>query len=354
MSDRSEAPTPRRLEEAREEGQVARSVELNTAAIILVSALLLRGPGGNLATAIEQLLTGFLIELPKIEITSAWLKDTYINTGMQILPPLGIFLLGLLAVGVAVTVAQTRLMWSSKKIGFDFKRLNPLSGLKRIFSAQGLMELARALLKLGLTGWVAYNFIRANYTTLLELGQYDLPLAVRTFADVIISLTLRVGGAYLVLAAADYFYQRWTLMRHLRMTREEIKEEIRRSEGDPFLKSRIRSQQRRMARNRMMANVPKATVVVTNPTHLAIAIEYSPGMSAPKVLAKGAMRVAQRIVAIARENGIPVVQNIPLARAIYKTIDIDQEISPDLYLAMAEVLAYVYRLRDKGLSGQPA
>jgi flagellar biosynthetic protein FlhB len=170
---------------------------------------------------------------------------------------------------------------------------------------------------------------------------------VGLFIEMCLSLTLRIGGMYLVLAVADYAYQRCDLYKNLRMTKEEIKEEHKRSEGDPLLKSRVRNMQRQMARGRMMASVPKATVVVTNPTHLAIAIEYQEGMRAPKVLAKGPYRVAERIVQIAREHHIPVIQNIPLARAMYQTIDIGQEISPDLYLAMAEVLAYVYKLKGK-------
>jgi flagellar biosynthetic protein FlhB len=181
----------------------------------------------------------------------------------------------------------------------------------------------------------------------MMLSQYDLGSATSVFFETGISLAMRVGSIYLILAVADYAYQRWDLMRNLRMSKDEIKEEYKQSEGDPFMKSRIRSQMRRMARSRMMSNVPKATVVVTNPTHLAIAIEYRDGMNAPRVLAKGAHHTAERIVAVARKNNIPVVQNIPLARAIYKRIDIDKEIPPDLYLAMAEVLAYVYRIRGK-------
>ena len=161
-------------------------------------------------------------------------------------------------------------------------------------------------------------------------------------------ITRTAGGElYLILAAADYAYQRWDMYKNLKMSKEEIKQEHKRSEGDPMLKGRIRSMQRQMARGRMMQNVAKATVVVTNPTHLAIAIEYHEGMKAPKVLAKGPYRVAERIVKIAKENNIPVVQNIPVARAIFKSIDIGQEISSDLYLAMAEILAYVYKIRGK-------
>jgi flagellar biosynthesis protein FlhB len=275
------------------------------------------------------------------------LRQTAFTFGGKILPSFAFLLVGLMLTGIAITMGQTQFLWAGKKIGFDFKRLNPLEGFKRIFSAKGLIELLRSLLKLGWVSWVAYSFLRAHYYELFSFPQYDLSTAVTTFINLSFSLILRIGGMYLILAVADYAYQRWDLYKHLRMSKEEIKEENKRSEGDPMLKSRVRGMQRQMARGRMMANVPKATVVITNPTHLAVAIEYQEGMKAPKVLAKGPYRVAERIVKIAKENHIPVIQNIPLARAIYKTIEIGQEISPDLYLAMAEVLAYVYKLRGK-------
>jgi len=200
---------------------------------------------------------------------------------------------------------------------------------------------------LGWVSWIAYSFLRSRFFELASFTQFDLNVAIDSFVEICVSLAIRVGSMYLVLAVADYAYQRWELYKNLRMSKDDIKQEMKRSEGDPMLKSRIRGMQRRMARGRMMANVPKATVVITNPTHLAIAIEYHEGMKAPKVLAKGPYHVAQKIVQIAKENRIPVVQNIPLARAIYKTIEIGQEISPDLYLAMAEILAYVYKIRGK-------
>lgn len=351
MADKTEAPTPHRLEEARKEGQVARSQELNTAAIILVSAFLLRGPGAQLGTAFKDVMVMTIAELPHAEISTEWLRNILFSFGGKILPPFGLLLTVLLFAGAGVTLGQTQFLWAGKKIGFDAKRLNPLEGFKRIFSKHGLIELLRSLLKLGLVSWVAYGFLRANYDQLLTLTQLDLTTAVGQFMRLAIALTIRVGGMYLVLAAADYAYQRWDLYKNLKMSKDEIKEENKRSEGDPMLKSRVRGMQRQMARGRMMANVPKATVVITNPTHLAVAIEYQEGMRAPKVLAKGPYRVAERIVKIAKENHIPVIQNIPLARAIYKTIEIGQEISPDLYLAMAEVLAYVYKLRGKFPSG---
>jgi flagellar biosynthetic protein FlhB len=347
MADKTEAPTPHRLQEAREEGQIVRSQELNTAVIILVSVFLLRGPGEQLAIAFKDVMTTSIIDLPHTDLSVEWLRQTAFAFGRQILPSFMFLLVGLMLTGVVITLGQTQFLWAGKKIGFDFKRLNPLEGFKRIFSTRGLIELLRSLLKLGWVSWVAYSFLRAHYYELFSFTQYDLGTAITTFVNLSFSLILRIGGMYLILAVADYAYQRWDLYKNLRMSKEDIKEENKRSEGDPMLKSRVRSMQRQMARGRMMANVPKATVVITNPTHLAVAIEYQEGMKAPKLLAKGPFRVAERIVKIAKENHIPVIQNIPLARAIYKTIEIGHEISPDLYLAMAEVLAYVYKLRGK-------
>jgi len=354
MADKTEAPTPQRLDEARKEGQVVRSQELNTAVVILMSAFLLRGPGADLGQAFKQILTTTLSELPTTDLSVEWLRGRAFLFGGAVLGPLGLLLIGILLTGVVITLGQTQFLWAGKKIGFDFKRVNPLEGFKRIFSKHGLIELLRSLLKLAWVSWAAYGFLRNNLTTLLGFAQMGLGASVGLFVQMCIDLTLRIGGMYLVLAVADYAYQRWDLYKNLRMSKDEIKEEHKRSEGDPLLKSRVRGMQRQMARGRMMANVPKATVVVTNPTHLAIAIEYQEGMRAPKVLAKGPYRVAERIVKIAREHHIPVVQNIPLARAIYKTIEIGQEISPDLYLAMAEVLAYVYKLKGKVPVQRPA
>lgn len=345
MADKTEAPTSHRLQEAREEGQVVRSQELISAVIILTGAYLLRGPGKQLGLNFEALVTETITELRTLDITVAWLRGLFFTFGSKILPPLGMIMFGLMLAGTTVTLGQTQFLWAGKKIGFDFKRVNPLEGFKRIFSAHGLFELLRSLLKLGWVSWIAYSFLRSRFFELISLTQFDLKTAVDSFVETSISLAIRVGSMYLVIAVADYAYQRWELYKNLRMSKEDIKQEQKRSEGDPLLKSRIRSMQRRMARERMMTNVAKATVVITNPTHLAVAIEYHEGLKVPKLLAKGPYHIAERIVQIAKENHIPVVQNIPLAHAIYKTIEIGQEISSDLYLAMAEILAYVYKLR---------
>ena len=347
MSDKTEAPTSHRLQEAREEGQVVRSQELISAVVILTGAYLLRGPGKQLGLNFEGLVMETITTLPTVDITVESLRGMFFMFGMKILPSVGLIMFGLLLAGTAVTLGQTEFLWAGKKIGFDFKRLNPLDGFKRIFSTHGLIELLRSLLKLSWVTWIAYSFLRSRFFELVSYTQFDMGTAVSSFLEVSISLVIRVGSMYLVIAVADYAYQRWDLYKNLRMSKDDIKQEQKRSEGDPLLKSRIRNMQRRMARGRMMANVSKANVVITNPTHLAVAIEYHEGMKAPRVLAKGPYHVAQKIIQIAKENNIPIVQNIPVARAIYKTIDIGQEISSDLYLAMAEILAYVYKLRGK-------
>jgi flagellar biosynthetic protein FlhB len=265
---------------------------------------------------------------------------------MGITPSLSLIVLALLATGVVATVSQTGFLWATKKVGFDLSKLNPMPGIKRLFSSQGIFELVKALLKLSLVGFVVYNFLRGRVPELLDLGQMELLTGMSSWAVLAGDLALQVAEVYLVLAVGDYVYQRWRYDKSMKMSKEEVKEEMKQNEGDPFLKGRIRSQQRKMARMRMMSNVKKADVIITNPTHLAIAIQYDPQtMRAPIVLAKGAHLTAQRIVALARESNIPVIQNIPLARAIYKTVEIEHEIPPELYVAMAEVLSYVYKIR---------
>lgn len=353
MSDKTEAPTPRRLEEARDEGRVARSVELNSAAVLMLGPYLLMGPGKSLFDWVKTYLVSIIASVSTKEITGVALRDMFIQIAIGVLPKIGLILIIILLTGSIITLAQTKFLWSTKRKKFDFRKVNPIEGFKRIFSGQGLIELAKALLKLGVIGWVAYSFLKGKISDLAWLGNVDLFSGIQSLTDLATALAVRVGTTYLFLAIADYAYQRYKFMKSMKMSKEEVKEDFKRSEGDPFMRNRIRSQQRAMARNRMMSNVPKATVVITNPTHIAIAIEYNgTNMSAPKVLAKGANLMAQRIVDLARENNIPVVQNIPLAREIFKTVEVEQQIPPDLYIAVAEILAYIYRL--KGHLPRPA
>lgn len=345
MSERTEAPTPRRMGEARQRGEVARSPEVNAAVALLVGFWLLRGAGPRLAGALQALVRDVVLDLP-LDLHGAWLRERIALIALRLAPSMATILFGLLAAGVAASLAQTGWVWASKRVGLDFTRLNPISGLKRIFSAQGLIELGRALVKLGVVAWTAYSYYRGQLEQVLSLGQGSLAEAVGRWAGLAYGLGVRVGGVYLLLAAVDYGYQRWRVTRDLRMTREEIKEEMKSAEGDPLLRSRIRAQQRRLARRAQLSRVPKADVVVTNPTHFAVALVYNrERMAAPRLVAKGLGALAQRIKAVAAEHDVPVVENPPLARALYRSVEVDQEVPPELYVTVAEVLAFVYNLR---------
>lgn len=344
--ERTEAPTGKRLSEARQRGQVPHSVELNAAVALLMGFYLLRSAGPPLLIHLQNLLTASLTVELTADVTGGWVREKIVREAARLASPLALMVFGMAATGVIVTVAQTGPLWASKNLGFDFGRLNPLAGLRRLFSGQGLMLLGRALLKLAVVGGVAYFFLRAQIATILQLGQTGLEEGVLGWATLAYTLAFRVGGTYLILALADYFYQRWNTQRSLRMSKQEVKDEAKQQEGDPFLKGRIRGQQRRMARQRMLARVPKADVVITNPTHFAVALHYDKAsMRAPQVAAKGTALVAQRIKDIAKDNAVPIIENPPVARALYAAVEIDQEIPAELYRAVAEILAYVYNLK---------
>ena len=348
--DRTEEPTGKRLSEARNKGQVAKSIELNTAFALLVASALLSGPGALLLQRLMELFVRTFTNLPTSFPSQAWLVNLIISDLLLVAPYVALIIFGLLATGLTLTLLQTGLLWAKDRIKPDFSRLNPLNGLKRLFSTNGLVELLKSLLKLVIVGGVAYSFLNEHSREIIGLGQIDFFSGLKIWSGMIFALITRVGLAYLVLAIADYAYQWYQNKQALKMTKEEVKEEAKQTEGNPQIKAAIRSKQRRLAIMRMMSKVPKADVVITNPTHLAVAIQYDVNkMNAPVVVAKGAYRIAERIVEVARENNVPVIQNIPLARALYNNVDLEEEIPPELYVAMAEVLAYVYRMKDKAL-----
>ncbi|NMC12031.1 MAG: flagellar biosynthesis protein FlhB [Chloroflexi bacterium] len=348
MAEKTEQPTGKRISELRQEGNIVKSHEINAAIALLLSAWLFAGQGSKLIADLKTMITNAIKTLPQSTELNEWLWKLISNEGFRLLTDVGTILIFFMVTGVSITLIQTRFNWAKKKIGVNFSRLNPINGLKNIFSIQGVIEFFKAFLKVLVIGWVAYSFLRSRITSILGLAQTDYQSGLAWWAESAIALTYRVAMIYLILAAADYAYQRWHYMKNIRMTKEEVKEEIKQREGDPVIRNRIRGQQRRMARMRMMANVHKADVIITNPTHLAIAIKYDQNtMNAPKVLAKGAYLIAERIVKIAQASNIPVIQNIPLAHALYKTVNIDQEIPPELYVTMAEILARVYALRGR-------
>ncbi len=345
-SERTERATPRRREEARKRGQVPRSADLTSALTLLVGAFFLPWYASSAATELWGYLERAFREplpldlTPALVLELAWVSGT---TFFQLtLPVLGLFLL----VGVASTLLQAGVVFAPAVLQPDLRRIDPIAGFQRLFSRRGLFETAKALVKIAIVLAVTYPLIRRDLPRYADLTGAEPLVIARALGQSIRDLTMRIGAAYLALAVLDYSYQRWDLEQRLRMTRHELKEELRQTEGDPEIKARIRRLQRQYALRRMMAQVPTATVVVTNPTHLAVALRYEPGtMRAPVVVAKGAGAVAERIMAIARQHAIPVLQNQPLAQALYRTVDVGQEIPVTLYEAVADIIAYVYQLR---------
>jgi flagellar biosynthetic protein FlhB len=347
--ERTEAATPRRRQDARKEGKVAKSQELSSALVLLSGACVLYLFGGSLLNELVGLMRLHLGESLRIELTPARahgvILDTTVHAGMALAP----FMAVVMAVAYLSNLVQVGFLTSSTALTFKWERLNPAMGLKRLLSPKrALVEALKSPLKVALVGYVVYQTLARHSTDIPRLVDMDPAHTMSWLGRLTFQLAIRVSLAFLALAVLDYGYQRWQHEKQLRMSREEVKEEMKRTEGNPAVKGRIRSLQRQAAMHRMMGEVPKADVVVTNPVHFAVALRYdSAAMSAPRVVAKGARLVAEKIVTVARDHGIPIVQDPPLARALYKAGSIGHEIPIHLYRAVAEILAYVYRLAWK-------
>ncbi|WP_412526915.1 flagellar biosynthesis protein FlhB [Burkholderia lata] len=344
--DKTEAATPRRREKAREEGQVARSRELASFALLAAGfygAWLLAGPSGG---HLQAMLRGaFTFDRATAFDTNRMLSAA----GSASLEGFAALLPILALTGVAALLAPMALggwLISSKTFELKFDRLNPISGLGRIFSIQGPIQLGMSLAKTLVVGGIGGIAIWRSKDELLALATQPLGVALPDALHLIAVCCGTTVAGMLVVAALDVPYQIWQYNKKLRMTKEEVKREHRENEGDPHVKGRIRQQQRAIARRRMMAAVPKADVVVTNPTHFAVALQYTDGeMRAPKVVAKGVNLVAARIRELAAEHNVPLLEAPPLARALYHNVELEREIPGSLYSAVAEVLAWVYQLK---------
>ncbi len=344
--ERTEQPTPKRLRDARKKGQVPRSRELSTAAVV-GAAVLVIGNGAHIADGATGLLRRCL------QLEPGMLADP------QQLPVIlfGVLLRGMLVLGplfvgtfIAALIAPVLLggwNFSAGAVVPDFSKLNPANGLSRVFSIQGLFELVKSVAKFTLIGAIAGIFVWRHLGDLMALGTQASGPAIARLSGLVVG-TLEWGAAALVLIAAiDAPYQRWNFMRQMKMTRQEVRDEYKQSEGRPEVKARIRRLQQEMSQRRMLEKVPTADVVVTNPTHYAVALKYeSAKMRAPVVVAKGAGEIAASIRDLALKNRVPLVSAPPLARALYRSVDLDSEIPVPLYAAVAKVLTYIYQLRN--------
>lgn len=347
--DKTEEATPRRKQEARKKGQVPRSNELNSVIVLLALFVILNFFGKwfyrEFITYIGQYLSPMELNTNLSDSNLGNVMFRHSMTFLRLFLPLG---LGALLIGVVINFIQVGPLFSVEPLRPKFSKLNPVSGLKRLFSAHGFVELFKSLIKLLIVVYFAYSTIRANLFMFLDMVRqtpFDMAMALWR---IIYQVAIKICLFLLLLAIFDYLYQRWEFRKSLRMTKREVKDEYKQTEGNPQIKSKIRQRQREIAMRRMMQDVPKADVVITNPTHLAIALRYdSSQMSAPVVVAKGEGFIAQKIKEIAAANDVVLVENKPLAQAIYKTVDIGETIPANLFQAVAEVLAYVYRLKQK-------
>ncbi len=344
--ERTEAPSPQRLEKAREDGQVPQSRELATFVVLMAGGAGLWMMATGLGQTMSQIVRGGLQFRPSIARDSshamAQLSGQFFDAAFALAP----FLLLMMVATLASPLLLRGWLFSTKALMPDFKRLNPLTGMKRIVSHQGLVELVKALAKVGLLGVVAVWLIWSNLDAIFSLSLEEPSTAIQHMGDLIGKVFLLASGAMIFIVVLDLPYQLWSYYNKLKMTKEELRQEAKESEGDPHIKARVRAQQREMARRRMMAEVPTADVVVTNPTHYAVALKYSEGkMGAPRVVAKGADAVAAKIRELAAEHQVPLLEAPPLARALFRHTELGDEIPATLYAAVAEVLAYVFQLR---------
>lgn len=354
--ERTESATPKRREDARREGKVARSTELTHALMLLVGVGALSAFGGRMVRGLGDLTRSLLIELPHPIRGEAAVIQAFERLSLQVLFILLPLLLALIAVGLASNILQVGFLLTARPLMPRWSVLNPFEGFRRMLSLRSLTELVKSILKVSIIGLIAWFTVKADLDAIVPLvGASGGELLTRV-GQATVRLGLRVGGALLVLAALDYGYQRWEYERSLRMSRQEVEEEQKQQEGDPRIKGRIRQLQRLMSRRRMMAEVPTADVVLTNPTHYAVALRYDRlTMAAPVVVAKGMRKLAERIKQVAREHRVPIVEDPPLARLLYKEAELDRPIPVQLYQAVAQVLAHVWRLKHRaGGEGAPA
>ncbi len=347
--EKTEKATPRRKREAREKGQIFKSVELITAMSLLAMFGVLSIFGGTIVENIKKLLHYFFtMQAPdvfSVAAVSTMMGDA-IWLFIQIMLP---FLVAALAAAVVFNVVQSGFIFTTKALAPKFDRINMFAGFKRIFSKRTLLDLLKAIIKIVILGLVGYGEFEKHMGSFSELMGQDVEMAVSSFVDIILSVAFNMAIALAIFAPFDYMYQRWKYNKDLMMTKQEVKDEYKLLEGNPQIKGRIAQKQRQMSRMRMVQAVKDADVVITNPTHYAVALSYKEGKNtAPVIVAKGQDYVAQKIKEKAKEENVEIVENKPLAQALYFFCEVGDEVPEDMYKAVAEVLAYVYRMKRKG------
>ncbi|GAB6144601.1 flagellar biosynthesis protein FlhB [Desulfocicer niacini] len=346
--DKTEQATPKKREDARKKGEVAKSRELPSVAVLLSGLFTFMIFGTYMYSQIQELMIkAFRLPLSRVLALNDFLDFSWemVSVFFMIMAPLFavIFIVAILS-----NVMQVGFMITAENIMPKFSKLDPFKGMGRLFSSQSVMEAVKCVSKLLIVGWVGYVTIKKEMEQIMLLGELPFDEIVSYIFQTTFTLFIRCALAMIVIVILDYSFQKWQFEKKLKMSKKEIKDESKESEGDPMVKSRIRNIQMQMARNRMMQDVPNADVVITNPTHYAVALKYDDtSMGAPRVLAKGKGEIAKKIKELAREHSILIYENRDLARNLYKMVEINQEVPPLLYQAVAEVLAYVYKQKHR-------
>lgn len=344
--EKTEKATPQRKREARKKGQVGKSHEITSMLVLILSMLVIKLWVPYMLAEYHKFTNHIFTFVEadfNIERASLLIMETVLVVTKMVAPILVVAMLA----GFVGNVMQIGFLFTTETLKFDPNRINPVSGLKRMFSKKVLVELTKSLLKTALVGYVAFNYLWDKLPILTVLMDNNLENTLKIIGDIAYSVTWRVLLVLFIIAIFDYAYQLYEYEHSIKMSKQEIKEEYKNIEGDPQLKAKIKEKQRQLATSRMMQEVPDATVVITNPTHLAVALKYEDEMGAPVVIAKGQDLIAQKIKEIAAEHGVAIVENKPLARTLYKQVEIGMDIPVDLYQAVAEVIAYVYKLKKR-------
>lgn len=346
FEDKTEKATPRKREDFRKKGEVAKSKELPSVAVLLAGMITLLFFASYMNSHIQIIIKENFAIIPLKDIS---LQDfmvfaqKMVNLFFLTICPLfaAIFLTAILS-----NVMQVGFMLSAETIKPKLSKINPIKGFQRLLSKQAFMELFKTLLKLATVGGVAYLMVKGEMKDVYNLWEMEISSIVSYTLIMIFKISMACTLAMILLVIIDYSFQKWDFEKRLRMSKKELKDELKRMEGDPLVKSRIKSIQMQMARKRMMQEVPEADVVITNPIRLAVAIKYDPSvMAAPKIIAKGARKIAKRIRELAKKHNIPIVENKELAQNLYAMVEIGEEVPPNLYQTVAEVLAYIYKLK---------
>jgi len=348
QGDKTQKPTSRKKNKSRKKGQITRSREISMAATLLGMLLILNYLGFNIVQTLEgEIHNQFRLNIAEeltVSVVSTWFRDIALRIGMMIAP----IFLGILVISVSSNVMQGGIvLFPEGALKPKLSKLNPVKGIKKIFSKNGLVNLAKSLVLLILIGFISWRVVKEHMTLYPRLILMEVNQIFYWATTICYKILIRVAMLMVIIAIADYAFQKYQHQKQLKMSKQEVKDEYKETEGDPTTKRRIRQKQLEVARRRMMAEVPTADVVITNPTHYAAALSYKmDSMEAPKVIAKGANLVALKIKELAREHNIPIVENKSLAQTLYRTVKVGDYIPVDLYKAVAEILAYVFKTRN--------